>query len=81
MKRSTAKLLSVICMILAIVLVVIFIFSGNQIGELLVLLVYTPICLILLYFQRCPHCGAMPRKGSFFDEYCPHCGNNLNDWD
>ena len=77
MSRSTAKILSVICAIAAVVIACLFIPSGNKAAMAIVLLIYLPIGITLLYFQRCPHCGRWPGRYDFFDEYCPRCGNPL----
>ncbi len=79
MRRSTAKLLSVVCLIAAVVIACLFIPSGNQAAMAIVFLIYLPIAIVLNYFQRCRHCGRWPRKGDFFNEYCPGCGKPLND--
>ena len=79
MKRSTAKLLSVICGIIAVVIACLFIPSGNKVAMTLVFLVYLPIGIWLNYMQRCPHCGRWPRKGDFFAQYCSGCGMPLDD--
>ena len=79
MRRSTARLLSVICAVAAVILCCLFIPSGNKAAMAVVLLIYLPIGIYLNYCQRCRHCGAWPRKGSFFHEYCPSCGEPLDD--
>ena len=79
MRRGIAILLSVVSMHLAIVLGIIFSFSGKQFVTYIIFAVYVPVALILNYFQRCPNCGAWPSKGSFFHEYCPRCGAHFSD--
>ena len=79
MSRSTAKILSIVCAVVAVVIACLFIPSGNKAGSMVVFLIYIPIAIFLNYCQRCKHCGAWPRKGSFFHEYCPHCGEPLDD--
>ena len=79
MSRSTAKILSVICAIAAVVVCLLFVPSGNKGAMTLVFLAYLPIGIWLNSKQRCPHCGAWPRKGDFFATYCRHCGEKLDD--
>ena len=79
MRRSTAKILSVISMILAVVLCFLFIPSGNTTAMIIVFIAYLPIAIVLNYFQRCRHCGRWPRKGDFFAEFCAGCGHALED--
>ena len=79
MRRSTVKLLSIISAVIFLIIACAFIPSGNAVASYITLLIYLPIALVLLYFQRCPHCGRWPRKGDFFDSYCPRCGKPLDD--
>ena len=79
MKRSVAKLLSVISVIIWVIVAFAFAASGNKGAVIISLLVYFPVIMVLNHFQRCPHCGAWPRRGSFFHEYCPHCGKPLDE--
>ena len=79
MRRSTAKILSIVCTIVAVVIACMFIPSGNEAGSMIVFIIYIPIAIFLNYCQRCPHCGRWPRKGDFWDEYCPRCGEKLDD--
>ena len=79
MRRSTAKLLSVICSIAVILICCLFIPSGNEAAITIIFILYIPILILLNYYQRCPHCGRWPRKGDFWHEYCPRCGQPLDD--
>lgn len=79
MRRSTAKILSVISMILTVVLCFMFIPSGNTTAMIIIFIVYIPIAIVLNYFQRCRHCGRWPQRGDFRNEYCPGCGKPLDD--
>ena len=79
MSRSTAKILSIVCAVVAVVIACLFIPSGNKAASMIVFLIYIPIGVYLNYCQRCRHCGRWPRKGDFWDEYCPHCGEKLDD--
>ena len=77
MRHSTARTLSIISMVVVILLGLILIPSENELAMMILFVIYIPIAIVLNYFQRCPHCGAWPRKGSLFDEYCPRCGGRL----
>ena len=79
MSRSTAKFLSVICMIAVILIMFLVAFSGNESVVYIVFVCYLPIAIYLNYCQRCRHCGRWPRKGDFWAEYCPGCGKKLDD--
>lgn len=79
MSRSIAKVLSVISVIAVFILVFVFAANQNETAMYITMAIWFVIYLVLMYFQRCPHCGAWPRKGSFFDEYCPRCGGSLYD--
>lgn len=79
MKRSTAKFLSVLAAILAVVLACLFISSGNKLAIRIILAIYIPVAIVLNSFQRCRHCGRWPRKGDFWHDYCPGCGNPMDD--
>ena len=79
MKRSTARILSIVSAVVVVLICLAFIPSGNKLVTTGVFIIYLPFAIYLNYCQRCPHCGAWPRKGSFFDEYCPRCGEPLDD--
>lgn len=79
MSRRLAQILSVVSVIVVVVLGLILISADCEGVMVVVFVVYIPIAMVLNYFQRCPHCGAWPRKGSLFHEYCPRCGGNLYD--
>ena len=79
MCRFMAQILSVISVIVLFVLVLIFAANDNQTAMYISMAVWFVIYLVLGHFQRCPHCGAWPRKGSLFNQYCPQCGGTLND--
>lgn len=78
MRRSTAKILQVVNLIGMFILMLLFHESGEG-SMILIALVAIGISIWLSYCLRCPHCGAWPRKGSFFDQYCPRCGNSLDE--
>ena len=79
MKRSTAKLLSIIGAFLCVGICFLFIPSGNEAAMAITFLIYIPIAIVLLHFQRCKACGRWPRRGDFFDTYCPRCGEPYGD--
>ena len=78
MKRETAKLIFVISTILYGAAVIIL--SINQLKGAFVFLsiAWVIVYLFLLRYLRCPHCGALPHKGSFFAPYCSRCGKSLD---
>lgn len=77
MSRRIAKILNTINLIAMIVLMLVFI---NQ-REVMFLCALAGLIIagVLRFFLRCPHCGALPWKGSMLHEYCPHCGEPLDD--
>ena len=79
MSRSTARVLSIICAVITVIICCLFIPSGNEAAMMIVFLLYLPIAIWLNYCQRCRHCGRWPRRGDFFNEYCPRCGEPLDD--
>lgn len=79
MSRSTARILSVVCAVVALIICCLFIPSGNQGAATIVFLLYLPIAIWLNSCQRCKHCGRWPRRGEFFASYCPRCGEPLDD--
>ena len=74
MAKTLFALISVIFVILAFILGA----TPAKTAFYAASVVYFVVSLVLLYFMRCPHCGAWPRGGTFFDEYCPKCGRRLD---
>jgi hypothetical protein len=58
---------------------IMYMFRENKLAMYAVVAACCVIAVALNYFLRCPHCGAWPRKGSFFHEFCPRCGKRLDD--
>ena len=79
MRRSTAKILSVISAIAVVIICLLFAPSGNTGAVAVVFLLYLPFGIWLNSKMRCPHCGRWPRKGDFWAEYCAGCGEKLED--
>ncbi len=77
MSRGLAKILQILNIIAMIVLMLVF--RESEQAMYVVIAACCVISLILTYFLRCPHCGAWPRRGSFFHKYCPRCGESLDD--
>ena len=77
MSRGLAKKLQIMNIIAMVVLILLF--RERKLAMYDVVAACCVIAVILNYFLRCPHCGAWPRKGSFFHEYCPRCGKILDD--
>lgn len=77
MSRGLAKILQIMNIIAMVVLMLLF--RENKLAMYAVVAACCVIAVILNYFLRCPHCGAWPRKGSFFHEFCPRCGKILDD--
>ncbi len=79
MKRSTAKILSVINYVLMlIVITVAAILFENKAIIYGIGTVFLVIALILGHFLRCPSCGRH-HKNWLLTEYCPYCGEPLDD--
>lgn len=80
MKRSTAKLLFIVNMIVMIVAVLVTaaISNGNKIAMYCIGGVFLVIALILGRFLRCPSCYRS-HNNWMFTEYCPYCGKYLGD--
>lgn len=79
MKRWVVKLLSVLNAIIMIIAALICEANGNRNASITVMMIAIAVAIVLLWFLRCPHCGAWPRRGSFFQRYCPYCGEMLDD--
>ena len=79
MNRTLAKILYVATMIVGIVIIATLADYGRQMASILTACVTLAVITYLSFHLRCPHCGAWPRKGSFFHHYCPRCGGDLDD--
>lgn len=77
MKRETAKLLTVLLYIVAILLTVLFAILKNSIAFAILVVVSAGLSLYLGYCMRCRHCGTWFRDGMFFAKHCPRCGKKL----
>ena len=79
MRRTTAKLLTIISTVVVILITLLLAPSGNTALMTVIVILYFPILIYLNYCQRCKHCGRWPRRGDFFAEYCAGCGEKLDD--
>ena len=80
MSRSAAKIWNIVATIVAVVLASVLAGIRGDLGAGFVVLgFYSPIGFWLGSKLCCPHCGAWPRKGHFWDRYCPRCGEPLDD--
>ncbi len=79
MSRSTAKGLQILCGILFMIIIVVLAMHRLKGLAYLALAAWLVISLGLNSKLKCTHCGAWPRKGSFFHSYCPDCGEKLDD--
>lgn len=77
MRRRTAKILSVISTIVAALLCLLVIPTGNNRGLMIVAIIYLPLVIWLKYCQRCKNCGRWPGKYDSWEKYCPRCGKKL----
>ena len=78
MRRSTAKILTLLVVLAMIVALVVCQITGSHVAAFLIILVCAVVYAILIKFFRCPNCGHLPRRGGLFDEYCPYCGEDLD---
>lgn len=79
MTRTVAKWLSVLDAVIVIIGTLICEARGNHGASVLIILAGAVASVVFTWFLRCPHCGAWPRRGSFFHEFCPYCGEMLDD--
>lgn len=79
MKHSTAKWLSVLVIVIAIIAMAIFSAAGSKEGCTWVLLIAVGINLVLSLFLRCHNCGRGQGRNWLFAAYCPYCGESLDD--
>lgn len=77
MKRRTAKILQIVNWVGMFILLGVC--HKDKVLMYGVGAVAVIIHMVLNCFLCCPHCGAWPRKGSFFHEFCPRCGKSLGD--
>ena len=78
MRRSTAKILTLLVVLAMIVALLVCEITGSHGAAFLIVLVGMMILAVLSLFFRCPNCGHLPRRGGLFDEYCSHCGEWLD---
>lgn len=78
MKRSTAKLVSFLAVVIGIVLHLILQLNHNKGAGTVVLVIMAVVVIFCNSFLACPKCGAHPGRSSWWAEYCPHCGEPLD---
>lgn len=78
MRRSTAKLLTLLVVVVMVVAAVVCEIIGYDSALFMIELACLMVLAILSRFLRCPSCGRLPGRGGFFYEYCPYCGEMLD---
>ena len=78
MRRSTAKLLTLLVVVVMVVAAVVCEIIGYDSALFMIELACLIVLAILSRFLRCPSCGRLPGRGGFFYEYCPYCGEMLD---
>ena len=78
MRRSTAKLLTLLVVVVMVVALVVCKITGSDVAAFLIILACAVVYAILIKFLRCPGCGRLPDRVGFFYEYCPYCGEWLD---
>lgn len=79
MHRSTAKILSILLIVLTFFAVAIASLADNKDACIWIILVSVGIDLILTRYLRCPYCGRGQGRNWLWAQYCPYCGENLDD--
>ena len=78
MSRSTAKVLTVVSMLVLIIVVIICSVNQQKAAVIIATILWIGLYTYLLRYLRCPNCGAWPRKGFLFHAFCPKCGEPLD---
>lgn len=78
MRRSTAKILTLLIVVVMVVALIVCEIAGWNDALFLFELACLMVLAVLSRFLRCPSCGRLPGKGGFFYEYCPYCGEMLD---
>ena len=78
MRRSTAKILTLLVVLAMVAAVVVCKITGWDTALILIELAGFIVLAVLSLFLRCPNCGRLPGRGGFFYEYCPYCGEWLD---
>ena len=78
MSRSTAKVLSVVSIVVFIIIYIICTSAQSMAFLMIAAILWLGLHIYLCWCLRCPHCGAWPRRGFLFHSYCPYCGEPLD---
>ena len=78
MRRSTAKVLTLLVVVVMVVALVVCEIAGWNTALFLFELACLMVLAVLSKYLRCPKCGLLPGRGGFFYEYCPYCGEWLD---
>lgn len=79
MNRSLAKLILVVGTVLMLILCVLFSINHLPVATAVLAAVWLVGYCVMARFLRCPHCGRLPGRDSFFAEFCPYCGKKLEE--
>ena len=79
MNRSLAKLILVVGTVLMLVLCVVFSINHMATATIVAAVIWLVGYCVMARFLRCPHCGRLPGRDSFFAEFCPYCGKKLEE--
>jgi hypothetical protein len=78
MRRSTAKILTLLIVVVMVVALIVCEIAGWNDALFLFELACLMVLAVLSRFLRCPSCGHVPFKGMIFYRYCPYCGEDLD---
>ena len=79
MNRSLAKLIRAVGTVLMLVLCVVFSINHMATATIVAAVIWLVGYCVMARFLRCPHCGRLPGRDSFFAEFCPYCGKKLEE--
>ena len=79
MNRSLAQMILVVGTVLMLILCVLFSINHLPMATVVVAVVWLVGYCVMARFLRCPHCGRLPGRDSFFAEFCPYCGKKLEE--
>lgn len=79
MNRSLAQMILVVGTVLMLVLCVVFSINHMATATIVAAVIWLVGYCVMARFLRCPHCGRLPGRDSFFAEFCPYCGKKLEE--
>lgn len=79
MKRTIAKIVIVVGLVLALIFAVAFTAAGYEDVGLVILIVYLAVLIVCSFSLRCQSCGMHLDRSTLWAKYCPHCGEKLDD--